>query len=145
GWFLSLSADEYEFVTWLDTRSIDWPTAGERVRDTLAHVVDPLSGGVPWAIGVEFSIEPDPYVLSRQMVYLGEARLRFRPTRQPGDRFTVGGVVVNLTGRGNGGQDMHWQKAGLRVWMQPREINLADKDAGKVLDEIDAGTAPLAL
>ena len=39
---------------------------------------------------------------------------------------------------------MQWQKAGLRTWMQPREINLADKDAGKVLDEIDAGTAPLA-
>jgi hypothetical protein len=145
GSFLGLPPDGYEFVAWLDTRGIAWPSAGERVRDTLAHVVDPHRGGVPWALGVEFSLEPDPDMLSRQLVYLGEARLGLKPTTLPGDRFHVAGVVVNLTGRGKCGQDMHWPEAGLRTWMQPREVNMSERDAGWELDAIDVRAAPMAL
>jgi hypothetical protein len=143
GWLLSLSVEAYRFVNWLDARGIMWPGAGERTRDTLAHVLDLAAHGVPWAILVEFQLTPDPDMLSRLMIYLGGARLRLRPTNLPGDRFNVGAVVVNLTGRGKSGQDMHWPKAGLRTFLQIREINLTERDASWTLEEIDVGAAPL--
>lgn len=108
-------------------------------------MVDPLSGGIPWAIGVEFSLTPDPDMLSRQMIYLGEARLSLRPSEHPGDRFHVAGVVVNLTGEGKCAQDMHWPKTGMRFLIQPREINLASMQASGAIGEIEAGLAPLPL
>jgi hypothetical protein len=146
GWFLALRPHQYQFVDWLDTRSLPWPgDSPEKVRDTLAHLLDRTTGGVPWAVGAEFQLQPDPDMVSRMMIYLGEARLQLRPTDLPGDRFHVGGVVINLTGKGHSSLDMHWAAAGLRTCMQIREIDLASLDAGWALDQIDQGLAPLPL
>ena len=77
-------------------------------------VLDLARDGLPWAVGAEFQLQPDPDMGSRMMIYLGEARLSLRPSDNPGDRFNVGGIVVNLTKQGACGRDMHWQNAGLR-------------------------------
>jgi hypothetical protein len=125
GWFLGLQPHQLEFVAWLDTQAIPRPgDAPEQVRDTLAHVLDPTRNGLPWVIGAEFQLRPDPDMVSRLMIYLGEARRTLKPTALPGDRFHVGGVVVNLTGRGHSNADMEWPEAGLRMFIQPREIDL---------------------
>jgi hypothetical protein len=140
-WLLTLTAEEAPFVQWLDTRRIPWPGSPERICDTVAHLRDPETL-FPWAVTIEFSLVPDSDMPGRLLVYMGQVFLDLRPSEHPGDRFLVGGVVVNLTGKGNSGCDMHWPGAGLRTLLQVQERNLAGLSAERLLDQVEAGTAP---
>lgn len=143
-WLLALSPEEFDFAQWLDTRRIPWPGSPERTCDTVAHLRDLGSGGVPWAVVVEIATIPDPDITARLLVYMGQIMLDLRPTNLPGDRFCVGAVVVNLTGKADSSRDMHWQRAGLRTLIQIPERNLAGLSARTFLDEVAAGKAPRA-
>jgi hypothetical protein len=145
GWLLSLAGGRLDFVQWLDTRRISWPGQPGRTCDTVAHLRDPARGGLPWAVVVEFQLRPDPDMFGRALVYLGQVWLELRPTPLPGDRFCVGCVVVNLTGKGDCGRDMAWQQAGLRTVLLPREWNLGELRAADILDGVEAGSVPRAV
>jgi len=68
----------------------------------------------------------------RLLVYLGLLWLEGRPTDQRGERFQVGAIVVNLTGRGNASRD--FEMGPIRTTLGVREVNLAEEDANEVLD-----------
>jgi hypothetical protein len=91
---------------------------------------------------VEFQAEADPEMFGRAMEYLGGAWRREKPTGHAGDRFELGLVVVNLTGRGSSFRRMSWPEAGLETVVAGREWNLAELDAAEVLDQAVAGRAP---
>jgi hypothetical protein len=73
---------------------------------------------------------------------MGQVYLDLRPTDLPGDRFFIGAVVVNLTGKGSSGRDLVWPEAGLRTLMQPNERNLSERSAAALLDVVEAGKVP---
>jgi hypothetical protein len=81
-------------------------------------------------------------MFGRLLGYLGSLWLEERPSAERGDRFQVGGVVVNLTGTGKSSRQMHWPKAGLLTQLGVVERNLADLDADLLLADVAAGRAP---
>jgi hypothetical protein len=134
-WVLGLDAG-LVFQDWIDVRSVPFPGEGERTGDLVASL---LEGGIGpwWAVAIEFQSEPDPEMFGRLLEYLGRLWRGKRPPGAPGDRYQVGAVVVNLTGRGRSGRDM---RAGpLRTCLDIVESNLAEEDAAIVLDGITAG------
>jgi hypothetical protein len=141
GWLLRLSADQLRFRGWLDARRITFPGEPDRACDTVAVLEDVLRGGVPWALPVEFQIEPDPLMFGRLLGYLGPLWVELKPSEERGDRFQVGAIVVNLTGRGSTAQTMDWPEAGLLTQLGVVERNLAGEDARAVLAAIGSGQA----
>jgi hypothetical protein len=92
-WLLRLPAAALRFEGWLDTR-LTLPGHPERTCDTIARLSRLDQGGVPWAIPVEFQLEPDPVMFGRALVYEGLLYLLHKPSPERGDRFHVVTVVV---------------------------------------------------
>jgi hypothetical protein len=97
-WLLREEPANLRFRSWLDTRTLPFPGDPERTCDTVAWLGD-ADPAIQWAIPVEFCIEPDGTLFGRLLVYLGQLWLEIRPTDAGGERFAVGAIVVNLTGR----------------------------------------------
>ena len=64
-WLLGLQAHEFAFKVWLDTRAILYPGERDRTGDLVAHLVNRTENDAPWAVLVEFQIEPDPEMFGR--------------------------------------------------------------------------------
>jgi hypothetical protein len=144
-WALKLPPTDFAFRQWLDTRNIPFPDGDDRTGDTVAWVDRATAGGVPWAVAVEFQIEPDPRMFGRLGRYLHDIWLDKKPDDERGSRFHLGGVIVNLTGRGNAARAFDWPDAGLRTVLMPREINAESESAEELLGEIESGARPRAL
>jgi hypothetical protein len=140
-WLLGETPDELRFRTWLDARTVAFPGTPTRTCDTVAWLADE-DPAVEWAVPVEFLLEPDEKMFGRMLVYLGLLWLEKRPTDQRGERFRVGAVVVNLTGRGNSSRDMVLRRTGLRTGLWVVERDLTAYSAAEVLDGIAAGRVP---
>jgi hypothetical protein len=59
GWLLGVEPGAFRFRRWLDARQARFPGEPDRTCDTVAWLEDPTGGGLPWAVPVEFQIEPD--------------------------------------------------------------------------------------
>src|SRR5262249_33639875 len=81
-------------------------------------------------------------MFGRLLEYLGAAWLQLRPGKGRGDRFCVGAVVVNLTGKGSCSQRMRLGKS--RVWtdLGVAEGNLAGESADEYLRGGGLGKRP---
>jgi hypothetical protein len=141
-WLLGLTDKQVRFERPLETH-FTVPGLPERIGDVAAALTDLEEGSRPWAVCLEFQSEPDFDMADRLLVALGMVRLTQRPSDNPGDRFWVGAVVVNLTGQGAAQRDLEWRGAGLHLLLQPREWNLAALDAARVLDEVEHGVVPV--
>ncbi len=137
-WLLRESAEELRFRTWLDTRTLPFPGDPERTCDTVAWLAD-ADAAIEWAVPVEFALEPSGEFFGRLLVYLGQLWLEKRPTTAGGERFSVGAVVVNLTGRGHASATMSLRRTGIRTSLEVVERNLCDEDAAGLLDAIADG------
>lgn len=91
GWLLGMPADAFAFRRWLNTRGVPFPGGADRISDTVAHLDDLAQHGVPWAIDVEFQVEPDPLMFGRMLGYLSGLWLALRPDEERGSRFNLGG------------------------------------------------------
>jgi hypothetical protein len=140
-WLLEATADVV-FVRWLPTK-LTIPDFPERENDMIAHVRRQDQGGMPWAIPVEFQVEPDPLMFGRLLIYEGLIWVLVKPTEHPGDRFNLLGLVVNLTGIGTTGQNMEWTP-GKGTGLLPIERNLQGFSASTVLEQIANGKVPRA-
>jgi hypothetical protein len=143
-WLLREDAAELRFRTWLDTRTLPFPGELERTCDTVAWLAD-ADPAIEWAVPVEFSLEPIGEMFGRLLVYLGQLWLEIRPTTAGKERFSVGAVVVNLTGRGHTSATMTLRRTGIRTSVEIVERNLCDEDAASLLDAIADGGASRCL
>jgi hypothetical protein len=143
-WLLREDPTGLRFRTWLDTRTLPFPGDPERTCDTVAWLAD-ADPAVEWAVPVEFCLEPDEELFGRLLVYLGQLWLEKRPTDAGKERFSVGAVVVNLTGRGSTSRDMQLRQTGVRTVLGVAERNLQDEEAGALLANIAAGRASRTL
>jgi hypothetical protein len=141
-WLLRSSPDKVQFVRWADTRRLPWPGQPDRTCDTVAWLLDLTAGGLPWLLVIEFQAEPDPEMFGRLLEYLGAAWRTLRPSDLRGDRFEVGGLVVNLTGRGQSGRTMRLADTGVRTVLKPIDRDMGALSAEKVLRDVRAGRAP---
>lgn len=138
-WLLREEPANPRFRGWLDARTLPFPGDPERICDTVAWLGDD-NPAVEWAIPVEFCIEPDSSLFGRLLVYLGQLWLELRPTDAGRERFAVGAVVVNLTGRGQTSRTMRLRQTGISTILEVAERNLADADAATTLTAMAAGT-----
>jgi hypothetical protein len=129
------------FDRWLETH-FTVPGLPERIGDLVVAVTD-LETHRPWAICCEFQSEPDFDMSDRLLVLLGLVRINHKPSTEPGDRYWVGAVVVNLTGTGDARREHEWRGAGLHLLIEPRELNFSTLDAGNVLQQGEDGVAPV--
>jgi hypothetical protein len=141
-WLLGLTPKQVGFQRLLQTH-FTLPGFPERVGDLAAALTDREDGSQPWAVCVEFQSEPDFDMPDRLMVVMALIRLTERPSEEVGDRYSVGAVVVNLTGKGSARREHHWRGAGLHVLVQPREWNFAEVPADLVMRQVADGLAPL--
>ena len=135
----------YRFVRWLDARRLSFPGDPEGFSDTVVELNDRDEPAPPWAVPIEFQTEPDADMFGRLLRYLGQLWLELRPDEERGSRYQVGGIVVNLTGRGNSARDMKLGDSGIRTLLGIVDFDLEEKEADTVLDGIAAGTLGRAL
>src|SRR5262249_16779098 len=102
------------FRRWLDTRLLRFPGEPDRTCDTVAHLEDLEANQLPWAVVVEFQIEPLTLMFGRLLGYFGPLWMELKPSDERGDRFHLGAIVVNLTGTGNASRTMAWPMTGMR-------------------------------
>ncbi len=127
---------------WLDTRTTNLPGVTDRTSDIVAELVVG-DVGPWWAVPIEFQVAPDPEMFGRLLEYLGRLWREERPPGPPGDRYEVGAVVVNLTGRGRTSREM---RAGpMLTAIDVIEWNMADKDAAATLKGIAEGRISRAI
>ena len=116
-----------------------------RTCDTVAHVERLDDDHRPWAFVVEFNSEPDSVMFGRLFSYLGTLWIEEKPSRERGDRFEIGAVVMNLTGVGSSSRFSSWPNAGVESGLKIRERNLVEFQAADVLQQIADGRAPRSL
>lgn len=102
-------------------------------------------GGGPWRVLVEFQTRPDPQMYGRVLEYLGGTWRGEKASDLPGDRFAVAALVVNLTGKGNTFPAVAWPEAGFGPVVIGRDVNLAEIDAGELLEQAARGEVPMIL
>src|SRR5260370_35248914 len=85
-WLLGLSPASFHFRRWLDARRVRFPGEPERTCDTVAFLENLSAGRQPWALAIEFQIEPDPHVFGRLLGHLGGRCAEGPPSVTPGDR-----------------------------------------------------------
>ena len=144
-WLLRIPPSRFNFRRWLDTRLIRFPGEPDRTCDTVAFLEDIQRGHIPWAMVLEFQMEPDALMFGRLLGYLTPLWLEMKPNEERGDRFQLGAIIVNLTGRGEASRTMDWPEIGARTELRVVECNLADKQAETVLAEVALGTAPMVV
>ena len=138
-WALARPPSAFRFREWLDTRLIAFPGGDDRSGDMVAGLDNLDTGGVPWAMAVEFQTELDPLMFGRMLVYLGGIWLGMKPDPERGSRYAVGGVVVYLTGRGNASRQFSWAEAAVETTLLFRERSLQSESAADLLDRIGTG------
>src|SRR5262245_49931824 len=143
GFFASLPGADagLVFVRWLDTRTVALPGSGDRTGDLIAELAE---GGVgPFrAVPVEFQVKADPEMLGRLLELLGRLWREARTAGPARDRYQLGAVVVNLTGRGNASCDVQAAGGRLRLCVQVVERNLQEEDAAATLEWVGQGRLP---
>ena len=139
GWALGRPPSAFAYREWLDTRLIPFPGGDDRTGDTVAGLDNHDAGGVPLAVAVEFLLEPDPLMFGRMMVYLGGIWLGKKPDPERGSRYSVTGVVVYLTGRGNASRQFEWAEAGVKTELLLREWGMQSELAADLLGGIETG------
>lgn len=137
-WVLELPAGHLGFGGWLDTRAIPFPGEPDRTGDLVARL-DPPDGGAPFALAVEFQIEPDPLMFGRLLTYLAQVWQTLKPDAERGSRYSVGAAVLNLTGSGTASRDMRLPGTPLVTQLVVAERNLSRESAGAALGRIEAG------
>ncbi len=103
------------------------------------------AGGVPWAVAVEFQLEPDPLMFGRMLVYLGGIWLGKKPDPERGSRYCVTGVVIYLTGRGNASREFVWAEAGLTTELLFKEWGMQTESAADTLGRIETAAVARTL
>jgi len=132
------------FRSWLDTRMLSYPGQPDRTCDTVAHLTEP--SGQPWAMPVEFQLQPDADMCARLLCYLGLLSMACHPDPEPGSRFHLAAVLLNLTGQGNSSRRMRLrlrrqgrQIVVLETTLQVHEVNLQNESAERTLRSIARG------
>lgn len=141
-WLLGLASGLFTFLRWIDARRLPFPGQPDRICDTVAHLERLDDNHRPWAVVVEFNILPESMMFGRMLAYLGLLWMEEKPSAERGDRFHLGAVQVNLTGKGACSRQYDWPDAGLQTNLQVRERNLSTLDAGEILQSIADGQAP---
>jgi hypothetical protein len=142
-WLLRNQIDGLTFENWIDARRLPFPGNADRTGDTVARLNEQAEPPRPWAMPIEFQIEPDSEMFGRLLEFAGMVWRELRPSEQRGARYQVVCAVVNLTGRGESGRDM--ELAGGRTCLLPIERDLCDVDAAATLTDIAAGTTARCL
>jgi hypothetical protein len=139
-WLLNAAPTDFVFRGWLDTRDTPFPGEPDQIRDTVARLEDPEEGLRPWAVPIEFQIAPSP-MFGRLLKYLGALWDDLRPDPEPGSRYEVAAVVVNLTGRGQSSHASSWKKLKLHTELGIAERNLVEENAEVELTRVEQGAA----
>jgi hypothetical protein len=141
-WLLRLTPSQIRFDRWLPAQ-LTLPGVQQRLCDGIARLADLEHGEAPFAAIVEIQTRPDGTMPGRLLLAGGLVLLLLKPEPLPGDRYELLAIVINLTGQGQSARRM---ALGDTEWtLLPRELNVADLDAGEMLEEIAAGRTPREL
>src|SRR5262245_34908466 len=78
-WLMAVPASAFSFEGWLNTRGIPFPGDPERTCDTVGSLLDLARYSLPWAVVLEFQIDPDPLMFGRLLQYLGRMWCDVKP------------------------------------------------------------------
>ncbi len=138
-WVLGLAPERLGFGGWLDTRAIPFPGEQDQTSDTVARFDPPDGREPPWALAVEFQIEPDPLMFGRLLAYLAQLWQALKPDPGRGSRFHIGAAVLNLTGTGQASREMRLPETTVVTQLVVAERNLARESADDTVGRIETG------
>jgi hypothetical protein len=141
-WVVGAAVEAWRWQRWLPAMSDGFPGRAELESDAVAEFFHREGAHPPVALVVEFQSRPQGDMLERVAEYLLDVR-RNRPCQtDPLVRYTVVGVVMNLTGPPQQGR---WEMAApdfadLGLQLNCRVLTLREMDGRALLEEIATGT-----
>jgi hypothetical protein len=87
-----------KWLDWVDTRRLAFPGNPDQTGDIVFKLEALKVVGPPWAVALEFQIEPDPNMHGWLLQFLGTIFNERRPDEEKSSRYQLGAVVINLTG-----------------------------------------------
>jgi hypothetical protein len=141
-WLARFSPDRITFNRFLPSE-LKYPGVAHRICDAIAFLTDHALRGVPLAGLVEFQTRPDFDMFDRMGIAGHLFRLQHFPNNLPGDRWSLTGIVTNLTGFGRSSRTMSHEGSCWQI--QFRERNLRSLDASRVLLLIARNRLPKSL
>jgi hypothetical protein len=140
-WLLGPAAERYRFRDWLDIPVL---SVTDHSADLVAELVEKSVVALGWAVPILFRAEPDQELFGRLLELWGRLWRESHPNEQPIQRFQIAAAVLNLTSSPRTSRVIHFGE-GLRLSLDVREINLAEKEAMPLLDAIAEGKHTRAL
>ncbi|HKI38447.1 MAG TPA: hypothetical protein VKA46_41750 [Gemmataceae bacterium] len=87
------------FVGWNDARTTAAATEPELTADAVCEFANSARPEEPWLFVVEFKLEPRGEDLDQLLEYVIRCRRDRRPAFDPRVKYSVGGVLIDLTGK----------------------------------------------
>jgi hypothetical protein len=97
-WLIPGFADVARQRGWVDTRRIPFPGQGDQTGDLVFEVEILGDPQPPWAIPLEFQLEPDPAMFGRMLTFLGTLVNEKHPDDTRASEYQLGAAIINLTG-----------------------------------------------
>ncbi len=145
-WCFACSPDLLVVHRLINTRSLA-PDQPERIFDLVAEVTWVDTDGEYWAIDSESQTSPDFPMKYRMSHYLLDIQETIRPSTDRMTDYEVGGIIVNLTGKGKSYRPSVKEIGNRKMLfgVQPIQINLCECDAAETLQKVTAGVWPITL
>jgi len=136
---------------WIDTRRIPFPGHPDQTGDLVFELAETDGRNPPWAVPLEFQIEPDARMFGWLMTFLGTIVNERRPDDERGSEYQLLAIVVNLTGTRQSrpaSRSFVWpgkRKSRKRLTFDLWEWHLADESAKATLAAIGRGRCDRAI
>ncbi len=145
-WCFDCSPDLLKVHGLINTHSLALGQA-EKIFDLVAEVTWTESDGEYWAIDCESQTRPDFNLKYRMPRYLLDIQETIRLSDDRMTDYEIGGIIVNLTGRGKEYRPSVKEIGSRRMvfGMEPIQINLCDYKATETLQKVRSGQWPIIL
>jgi hypothetical protein len=151
-WLIPGFADVARRRGWVDTRRIPFPGQGDQTGDLVFEVEMLGEPQPPWAIPLEFQLEPDPAMFGRMLTFLGTLVNEKHPDDSRASEYQLGAAIINLTGTAKAlpaSRSFVWpgtrKGKGGRCVIELWERYLAEESAKVTLDRVTRGQYHRAL
>jgi hypothetical protein len=134
------NSPKQQFGQWQDTQMVPYPGSPDQRCDTVASIIDTESYGQPWLVAYELKTKPELRSRSQLLGYMASLEEELKPDNEPGSRYLVTGMIINLTGNQDNWPEKQLGKTSLRSLPSVMIINLSQWNAIEILDQIEAKT-----
>ncbi len=145
GWMMDVPQKIFAFKGWIDPKLPEELGYPDRQSDTVAEIERKDTVGPLWASILEYQSSVDSDMHYRVTDYSNKVEWHSKPTKNKSDRYSVGSIVLNLTGVQKPHRRTQWKKAGFLRDHRYRIINIETLSATSILKKVESKELPINL